>query len=62
MLKKIKVKLGDMVKFDFKEDELTGVVTAIHMNNKLVRVRVLKAGRRAWHEWLKPNKIIRIVN
>lgn len=53
MLRQYNFKINDKVKFNINGNELKGVITAIHTNNKIVRVRVIKHGRRCWHEWLR---------
>lgn len=57
MLEKCNYNIKDKVKFKIKDEPLTGIITSISSSGKIVRVRVIKYGRRCWHEWLKANQI-----
>ncbi|MBS6501860.1 MAG: hypothetical protein KH415_09545 [Clostridium sp.] len=57
MLEKCNCNIKDKVKFNIQDEPLTGIITSISPNGKIVRVRVIKHGRRCWHEWLKVNQI-----
>ena len=50
-------KLKDQVKFKIGNEHLFGIVTSISPSGKIIRVRVIKHGRRCYHEWLKINQI-----
>lgn len=50
-------KINDLVEFNFKNEKLQGLIKFIHFNKKLVRVRVIKNGRRCWHEWIRINDL-----
>lgn len=50
-------KINDKVKFIINNETLSGVITSISPNRKIIRVRVIKHGRRCYHEWLKINQI-----
>lgn len=50
-------KINDKVKFIINNETLSGVITSISTSRKIIRVRVIKHGRRCYHEWLKVNQI-----
>jgi hypothetical protein len=50
-------KLKDQVKFKIGNEYLFGIVTSISLSGKIARVRIIKHGRRCWHEWIKVNSI-----
>lgn len=50
-------KINDKVKFIINNETLSGVITSISPSRKIIRVRVIKQGRRCYHEWLKINQI-----
>lgn len=50
-------KINDKVKFIINNETLSGVITSISPSRKIIRVRVIKHGRRCYHEWLKINQI-----
>lgn len=51
------LKINDLVESNFKNERLQGLIKFIHLNKKLVRVRVIKNGRRCWHEWIRINDL-----
>lgn len=57
MSEKCNYRIKDKVEFNIDNEHLTGVITSISLNGRIVRVRVIKHGRRSYHEWLKVNQI-----
>lgn len=57
MLEKCDYRINDKVEFNIDNESLTGVITSISPSGRIVRVRVIKHGRRCHHEWLKINQI-----
>lgn len=57
MPEKCDYRIKDKVKFNIKDELLTGIITSISPSGKIVRVRIIKHGQRCWHEWLKVNQI-----
>ncbi|WP_300382693.1 hypothetical protein [Clostridium sp.] len=47
------LKLKDNVRFKIGNEILCGVITSISSSGKIARVRVIKHGRRCYHEWLR---------
>jgi len=57
MFGKSSYKIDDKVQFCIGNDNLTGIITSISPSGRIARVRVIKRGRRCYHEWLKINQI-----
>lgn len=57
MLEKCDYRINDKVEFNIDNEILKGVITSISPSGRIVRVRVIKHGRRCYHEWLKINQI-----
>lgn len=54
--------LKDQVKVKIGNEVLDGIVTSISTSGKIVRVRIIKHGRRCYHEWLRIRDILEVVN
>ena len=61
MFGKSSYKIKDKVEFSIGNENLTGIITSISPSGRIARVRVIKHGRRCYHEWLKINQI-KLVN
>lgn len=54
----LNLKVKDKVKFKIGNEVLYGIVTSIGSSGRVARVRVIKQGRRCYHEWLRVKDIV----
>lgn len=57
MFRKDSYEIKDKVEFCIRNENLTGIITSISPSGRIARVRVIKHGRRCYHEWVKINQI-----
>lgn len=52
------IKVNDIVKFNFKGENITGIVKWTYKT--IAKVRVLKNGKPVWHEYIKIKNLMKL--